>query len=109
MANTASRTIDNVSVVCKANVYFDGKVLSHTVLSPDGSKRSLGLIYPGSFHFDTAAKERMEITAGACRVRLSGESAFRDVEAGGAFDVPASSGFDIEVNDGIVEYVCSFG
>ena len=29
---------DGVSVVTKANVYFDGKVVSHTVLFPDGSK-----------------------------------------------------------------------
>src|ERR1700710_972412 len=42
-----------VTVVTKANVYFDGKVISHTVLFPDASKKTLGVIYPGSFHFKT--------------------------------------------------------
>ena len=49
---------DNVSVVKKANVYFDGKVVSHTVLFADGAKKTIGLIYPGSFTFNTGAPER---------------------------------------------------
>lgn len=100
--------LEDVTVVCKANVYFDGKVVSHTVLGKDGTKRTLGLIYPGSFHFDTAQRERMDIVAGVCRVRVAGEAELRTVTAGEGFDVPASSGFDIEVGSGIVEYVCSF-
>ncbi|HVJ91410.1 MAG TPA: pyrimidine/purine nucleoside phosphorylase [Labilithrix sp.] len=109
MAESAAKTIENVSVVCKANVYFDGKVVSHTLLSPDGSKRTLGLIFPGTFHFDTAAKERMDIVAGACRVRLAGETSWQTYGGGTAFDVPANSGFDIEVADGMAEYICTFG
>ena len=70
-----------VTAVTKANVYFDGKVVSHSVLFPDGSKKTLGLIYPGDYHFGTA---------------------------GGAFDVPANSGFRILVTEGICEYICSF-
>jgi purine/pyrimidine-nucleoside phosphorylase len=99
---------ENVSVVCKANVYFDGKVVSHTVRFSDGSKKTLGLIYPGSFHFNTDAAERMEIVSGTCKARLATESEFKEYEAGAAFDVAAKSGFDIEVKDGICEYVCSF-
>ncbi|MFA7235570.1 MAG: pyrimidine/purine nucleoside phosphorylase [Phycisphaeraceae bacterium] len=44
----------NVTAVAKANVYFDGKVVSHTLKFADGSKKTLGLIHPGSFHFNTA-------------------------------------------------------
>jgi uncharacterized protein YaiE (UPF0345 family) len=109
MADAAPKTLENVSVVCKANVYFDGKVVSHTALSEGGSKRTIGLIYPGSFHFDTAAKERMDIVAGSCRVKLAGATAWQTFEAGTGFDVPANSGFDIEVEKGIAEYLCSFG
>jgi uncharacterized protein YaiE (UPF0345 family) len=99
---------DNVSAVAKANIYFGGRVVSHTVLFPDGSKKTLGLIYPGEFHFGTDAPERMDITSGSCRVRLDGASDWREVSAGGFFTVPGKSGFDITVTDGIAEYVCSF-
>ncbi|HEY0946028.1 MAG TPA: pyrimidine/purine nucleoside phosphorylase [Opitutaceae bacterium] len=97
-----------VTVVTKANVYFDGKVVSHTVLLPGGAKKTLGLIYPGSYHFGTGAPERMEIVAGACRVTLDGTTAARDYAADTSFDVPGNSGFAIEVKDGLCEYICSF-
>ena len=98
----------NVTAVAKANVYFDGKVVSHSIIFPDGSKKTLGLIYPGKFHFGTDKAERMEIVAGGCAVKLDGPGAVKDYAAGTAFDVPAKSGFDIEVKSGICEYVCSF-
>ena len=98
----------NVTVVTKANVYFDGKVVSHTILMADGAKKTLGLIYPGSFHFGTGAPERMEIVAGTCRVKLDGSTGTKDYAAGQFFDVPGNSGFDIEVTSGLCEYICSF-
>lgn len=97
-----------VTVVTKANVYFDGKVVSHSVLFADGSKKTLGLIYPGSYHFGTDAAERMEIVAGSCKVTLDGTTEVKTYEAGSFFDVPAKSGFTIEVGSGIAEYICSF-
>ena len=97
-----------VTAVAKANVYFEGRVVSHTILFPDGSKKTLGLIYPGKFHFGTAKAERMEIVAGSCQVKLDGKTDVRSYGAGTAFDVPANSGFDIEVASGICEYICSF-
>lgn len=97
-----------VTAVAKANIYFDGKVASHTVLFPDGSKKTLGLIYPGKFHFGTAAAERMEIVHGQCVVKLDGSQAETAYAGGEAFDVPANSGFDIRVESGICEYICSF-
>jgi purine/pyrimidine-nucleoside phosphorylase len=97
-----------VTAVAKANVYFDGKVVSHTLRFPDGTRKTIGLIYPGSFHFGTDAAERMEIIAGTCRVKLDGASAWNSYAAGQLFEVPAKSGFDIEVPTGICEYVCSF-
>ena len=50
-------SFSNVTVDAKANVYFDGKVVSHSVHFTDGSKKTLGLIYPGEYHFGTAAAE----------------------------------------------------
>ena len=98
----------NVTAVTKANVYFDGKVVSHSILFPDGSKKTLGLIYPGTYHFGTDKAERMEIVAGSCEVKLDGSEAKTVYTGGQYFDVPAKSGFDIAVTEGIAEYICSF-
>ena len=97
-----------VTAVTKANIYFDGKVVSHSILFPDGSKKTLGLIYPGDFHFGTAKAERMEIVAGDCTVKLDGSEAKTSYTGGQFFEVPANSGFDITVGSGICEYICSF-
>ncbi|RPJ32959.1 MAG: pyrimidine/purine nucleoside phosphorylase [Verrucomicrobiaceae bacterium] len=101
-------SFSNVTVDAKANVYFDGKVVSHTVHFADATKKTLGLIYPGKFHFGTAAPERMEIIAGSCEVILDGTADVIPVEAGSSFDVAGNSGFTITVADGICEYICSF-
>jgi uncharacterized protein YaiE (UPF0345 family) len=106
---SAAKQFDNVSVVAKANVYFDGKVVSHTVLFASGVKKTVGLIYPGSFTFNTGAPEIMDIIAGSCEVRLKGETAWKAYAAGTAFNVPGNSAFDIKVAAGIAEYICSFG
>lgn len=97
-----------VTVVAKANVYFDGRVVSHTVRFSDGSRKTLGIVFPGTFHFGTDAAERMEIVAGSCRVKLDGQHTETEVQAGAYFDVPAKSGFDIVVASGQCEYICSF-
>ena len=99
---------NRVTAVTKANVYFDGKVVSHTILFLDGTKKTLGLIYPGKYHFGTDKAERMEIVAGACLVKIDGSAETQSYAQGTAFDVPAKSGFDIEVASGICEYICSF-
>jgi uncharacterized protein YaiE (UPF0345 family) len=99
---------ENVTAVAKANVYFDGKVVSHSILFGDGSKKTLGLIYPGEYHFGTDAAEEMAITDGSCEVVLDGATATASYGAGTAFEVPAKSGFTIRVKEGICQYVCSF-
>lgn len=98
----------NVTAVARANVYFDGKVVSHTLRLPDGGKKTLGLIYPGEYHFTTRAPERMDIISGSCRVRLKGEAEWQKQDAGSSFSVPGDSAFDIRVEEGLAEYVCSF-
>ncbi len=106
MANLPTQ-FAGVTVVTKANVYFNGNVVSHSVLFADGSKKTLGLIYPGSYHFGTAAAERMEIVAGACTVTLDGKTDSKPYAANEYFDVAANSGFTIQVS-ALCEYICSF-
>jgi len=103
-----SEQFHNVTVTTKANIFFDGKVVSHTLLLGDQSKKTLGLIYPGLFKFNVGTSENMAITAGNCRVRIGEKGEWRDYAAGSAFDVPAGSFFEISVEDGILEYICSF-
>lgn len=105
---TTESSFVNVTVDTKANIYFDGRVISHTVHFADGSRKTLGLIYPGIFHFGTAAPEVMEIISGSSKVVLDGDTEVLSVSAGSSFEVPAKSGFTITVEEGICEYICSF-
>lgn len=99
---------DNVSVIPKANVYFDGKCVSHTVVFADGSKKTLGVIFPSSLVFNTGAPEIMELNAGRCRIRLQGESGWTEYQGGQSFNVPGNSSFEIETLE-LLDYVCHFG
>lgn len=99
---------DNVSVVKKANVYFDGKCVSHTVVLADGSKKSVGVILPSKLTFNTGAPEVMELLDGRCLVKLAGQSATQEYRGGQSFSVGANSSFDIETLE-TLHYVCHFG
>lgn len=99
---------DNVSVLKKANVYFDGKCVSHTVLLADGTRKSVGVILPSTLHFTTGAPEIMELIEGRCRVTLKGETAAKEYAGGQSFEVAGNSAFDIEVTE-TLHYVCHFG
>jgi uncharacterized protein YaiE (UPF0345 family) len=106
--STVPEQFVGVSVVTKANVYFDGNVVSHAVLFPDGTRKTLGLIYPGQYHFNTQAAEGMVIVSGNCRVTLDGGTKRESYSAGEEFEVPGNSGFTIEVEKGLCEYICAF-
>ena len=99
---------DNVSVIKKANVYFDGKCVSHTVILASGVRKSVGVILPSTLTFNTDAPERMEIVAGSCRYKLAGAADWKTVKAGESFDVPGKSSFQIEQTEPL-HYVCHFG
>lgn len=99
---------DQISVVKRANVYFDGKCISHTVVFPDGSKKTIGVIFPSQLTFNTQAPETMEINAGSCRIRLADAQDWADYHAGESFQVPGNSSFDIETLE-LLDYVCHFG
>ncbi|MDO9420584.1 MULTISPECIES: pyrimidine/purine nucleoside phosphorylase [Herminiimonas] len=98
---------DNVSVVKKANIYFDGKCVSHTVLFADGTKKTIGIIFPSTLKFNTGAAEIMELNAGKCRIRLADATEWNTYEGGQQFEVPANSSFDIETVE-TLDYVCHF-
>ncbi len=97
----------NVTVIKKANVYFDGKVTSRKVVFADGSFKTLGIMLPGEYEFGTNQAELMEIMQGTMQVLLPGETAWKTVQAGESFDVPANASFKLVV-DTIVDYCCSY-
>jgi purine/pyrimidine-nucleoside phosphorylase len=98
---------ENVAVVKKANIYFDGKVTSRTVLFADGSKNTLGIMLPGNYEFGTGAKEIMEILGGELEVLLPGETVWKSYSAGTKFEVPPDAHFKLQVRT-VVDYCCSY-
>jgi len=97
----------NVTVLTKANVYFDGKVTSRTVLFADGTKKTLGIMMPGEYEFGTADAEIMEIQAGTLDVKLPGEGTFQRITGPAQFEVPANSRFALKVET-VTDYICSY-
>jgi len=97
----------NVTVVKKANVYFEGKVTSRTVLFENGERKTLGFMMAGEYEFNTAAKETMEILGGDMAVMLPGETEYTLYAEGQSYDVPANSSFKMIVST-FVDYCCSY-
>ncbi len=96
-----------MAVVKQANIYFDGNVTSRTVIFADGSRKTLGIMLPGEYEFNTDAKELMEIYSGTVDVLLPGNSDWQRIEGGQQFEVPAQSKFQLKVSQ-LSDYCCSF-
>jgi purine/pyrimidine-nucleoside phosphorylase len=97
----------NVTIVSKANIYFEGRVTSRTIIFPDGSKKTLGIMFPGDYEFGTAEMETMEIISGELDVLLPGAENWMTVKEGGVFEVPARSKFSLKVS-ALTDYCCSY-
>ncbi|QBK06149.1 pyrimidine/purine nucleoside phosphorylase [Hylemonella gracilis] len=101
--------IAGVSVTTKANVYFDGKCVSHSITLADGTKKSVGVILPATLTFNTGAPEIMEGVAGSCEYKLKGSEAWVKSGAGEKFSVPGNTTFEIRVSGEPYHYICHFG
>ena len=97
----------NVAIIKKANVYFEGEVTSRTIIFADGSKKTLGIMLPGEYEFSTDAAEVMEILAGEMKVLLPGKSEWQTYTGGDSFHVPANSHFKLQVKI-VADYCCSY-
>lgn len=103
-----TETLTPASVTTKANVYFDGKCVSHTLHFADGSRKTIGVILPASLTFTTGAAEVMECVGGSCEYRLPGSDAWTHSGIGEKFSVPANTAFEIRTSEGY-HYICHFG
>jgi hypothetical protein len=97
----------NVTVVKEANVYFDGKVTSRTVVFADGTKKTLGVMLPGEYEFNTGDKEVMEILCGDLEVLLPGAREWEAIRGGESFEVAPNASFKLKVKS-LTDYCCSF-
>ena len=103
-----STHIDGVTVTTQANVYFDGKCVSHNLTYPDGTKKSVGVVLPATLTFNTGAPEIMECVAVSCEYKLAGTDDWLTSVPGEKFSIPGNSSFDIRVLDAY-HYICHFG
>ncbi len=97
----------NVTAVKEATIYFDGKVTSRALIFPDGSKKTLGIMFPGEYEFNTAEREIMEILSGELKVLVSAAEGWKTITGGNQFEVPANSKFQLKVLT-VVDYCCSY-
>ena len=97
---------NNVEIVKKANIYFEGKVTSRTVIFPDGTKKTLGIMLPGEYEFSTDVKEEMEFLAGSLEYKLEGQD-WKSIEGTGVFYVPAKEKFQLKIHE-VADYCCSY-
>ncbi len=89
----------------KANTYFNGTVQS-LGFERNGRRQTVGVIAPGTYHFDTGGAERMTVVCGELQIKVAGGE-WRNYPQGTAFEVPAKSGFDI-VAAAEAAYWCEF-
>ena len=97
----------NVTIVREANVYFNGGVTSRTIIFDSGCKKTLGIMMPGEYEFNTGSAELMEILSGDLEVLLPGADSWLDVKGGESFEVSADSTFKLKIK-GLTDYCCSF-
>ena len=97
----------NVTLIKKANVYFDGAVTSRTILFEDGTKKTLGIMNPGEYEFGTGDKEIMEVLGGKMTVLLPGENEWKTFVEGESYEISANSSFKLKIEK-VADYCCSY-
>ena len=102
-----SKQFEAVTVLAKANIYFDGKVTSRTVLFADGTKKTLGVMLPGDYEFGADVKEIMEIQSGRLDVLLAGASEWLTIDGTAEFTVEKGTKFKLRVHT-VTDYICSY-
>ena len=106
---SSPESFEKVTVKALANVFFQGKVVSHSLVDEAGMRRSLGVCQPGTYTFTTGDPEIMEITAGKVRAKVDGEDEWGVYGPGQSFHIPANTSFEMVVEDGLAQYICIFG
>ena len=97
----------NVNVDKLANTYFEGNVISRNIFLKDGSRKTLGVMLPGTYEFTTDERELMEIISGKLSLKLRNNQDWKLIEEGMDFNIPKNSSFKVDVLE-LVNYICSY-
>jgi uncharacterized protein YaiE (UPF0345 family) len=98
--------LQNITITKEANIYYDGKVTSRSIVLEDGSVQSLGIMLPGEYTFGTNEAEIMEMMSGELDIKLPGED-WKTLNTPETFNVPANSSFDLKIKT-VTDYCCSY-
>tara|TARA_A200000113_G_C8734247_1_gene312603 strand:+ start:222 stop:539 length:318 start_codon:yes stop_codon:yes gene_type:complete len=98
---------ENVDVDKLANIYFKGNVISRNIFLQDGSRKTLGVMLPGKYEFNTDARELMKITSGKLNLKIQNDIEWTLIKDGMDFNIPKNSSFKVEVLE-LVNYICSY-
>lgn len=98
----------NATIIHKANIYNGGKVTSRTITTDKGEMKTLGVMLPGVYRFNTQAPEVIDVLQGRCRVKLANSQNWDEYAAGDSINIPGNSHFEIDISD-LVDYICHFG
>ena len=97
---------DNVTIEKKANIYLEGKIISHTITFNSGEKKTLGIMMPGEYEFDTGDKEIIEVLEGRMMILLPQETEWKLFHKGEVFEIPGNSNYKLAIGE-VTEYCCS--
>ena len=92
----------------KGRQVFDSRgnpTVEAEIFLDDGSRKTLGVMLPGKYEFNTDAEELMEITSGKLSLKLQNFQDWKLVEKGMDFSIPKNSSFKVEVLE-LVNYIC---
>jgi len=98
--------LKNITLTKEANIYYDGKVTSRSIVLEDGTKQSLGIMLAGEYTFATNEAEIMEMMSGELEIKLPGEE-WKTLNTPETFNVPANSSFDLKIKT-VTDYCCSY-
>ena len=97
----------DVNVDKLANIYFQGNVISRNIFLKDGSRKTLGVMLPGKYEFNTEARELMEIISGKLNLKLKDDKDWKLITDGMDFNISKNSSFKVKVLE-LVNYSCSY-
>lgn len=87
------------------NTYFDDSVQS-IGFEREAGRATVGVMAAGQYHFGTDAPERVTVVDGELVVKLP-DADWQSFPAGTSFEVPGSSGFDLQVATPTA-YLCEY-
>lgn len=91
----------------KVNEYFEGRVKSIAFNTPT-LPATVGVMVPGEYTFNTAAKEAVTIVSGSMEIQQPDSDSWHTYQPGDTFYVAADSAFKLKISEDTA-YLCLYG